>query len=236
MILRDWEQLPEEFQTTEVKYYYDILNKRRRSLFLKRAFDVSVAAVMLLLLSPVFLILSVMIALDSPGGVFFRQVRVTTYGQKFKIHKFRTMVANAEKIGSQVTVGNDARITKVGAFLRKTRLDELPQLIDVLNGTMSFVGTRPEVPKYVNHYTNEMKATLLLPAGITSEASIRYKSEAELLEGAKDVDATYINVILPDKMKYNLMAIEKFSFFGEILTMFRTVFAVLGKDYDENKR
>jgi len=236
MILRDWEQLPEEFQTKEVKYYYDILNTKRRSLFFKRAFDVSVAIVMFILLSPVFIILSVMITLDSPGGVFFRQVRVTSYGQKFKIHKFRTMVANAEKIGFQVTVGNDARITKVGAFLRKTRLDELPQLIDVLNGTMSFVGTRPEVPKYVDHYTNEMKATLLLPAGITSEASIRYKKEAELLEGATDVDATYIDIILPDKMKYNLMAIEKFSFFGEIMTMFRTVFAVLGKDYDENKR
>ena len=236
MILKDWEQLPEELKTEEVRYYYDILNKKKRSLYLKRIFDVSAAAVLLLFLSPVFVILAIMIALDSPGGVFFRQVRVTAYGQKFKIYKFRTMQANAEKIGSQVTVGNDARITRAGAFLRKTRLDELPQLINVLNGTMSFVGTRPEVPKYVNHYTNEMKATLLLPAGITSEASIRYKKEAELLEGATDVDSTYINVILPDKMKYNLMAIEKFSFFGEILTMFRTVFAVLGKDYDENKR
>ena len=200
MILKEWEQLPEEFKTKEVKYYYDILKNKKISLKLKRYFDVCAATVLLVLLSPVFLIVSVMIALDSPGGVFFHQVRVTAYGKKFKIHKFRTMVADAEKLGSQLTVGNDARITKVGAFLRKTRLDEIPQLINVLEGNMSFVGVRPEVPKHVSRYSNEMKATLLLPAGITSEASIRYKKEAELLAGVEDVDSTYINVILPEKM------------------------------------
>ena len=233
MILKEWEQLPEEFKTKEVKYYYDLLKKKKGSLFLKRAFDVCVAAAMLLLLSPAFFVLSVTIALDSPGGIFFRQVRVTTYGKTFRIHKFRTMVANAEKIGSQVTVGNDSRITKVGAFLRKTRLDELPQLIDVLHGDMSFVGTRPEVPKYVNRYTKEMMATLLMPAGITSEASIRFKKEAELLEGVADVDDVYVNDILPQKMKYNLKAVERFGFWSDIATMIRTVIAVLGKDYDE---
>lgn len=142
------------------------------------------------------------------------------------------MVANADKIGSLVTVGQDRRITKIGSFLRKYRLDELPQLLDILNGSMSYVGTRPEVPKYVKQYTSEMRATLLLPAGVTSEASIRYKDEAELLEEATDVDKVYIEQVLPGKMKYNLLAIEKFSFFGEIATMFRTVLAVLGKDYE----
>lgn len=154
------------------------------------------------------------------GGVFYRQERVTTYGKKFKIHKFRTMVANADQIGSAVTVSGDNRITPTGAFLRKYRLDELPQVFDVLSGNMSFVGTRPEVTKYVKKYTKEMRATLLLPAGITSEASIRYKDEAELLDAADDVDRVYVEEVLPGKMKYNLQSIKKFSFLGEIVTMF----------------
>lgn len=233
MILKEWDQIPEEMKCDEVYSYYEVLSKKKGSLLLKRIFDICAAAILLIILSPVFLVVSILIAIDSPGGVFFRQTRITTYGKQFRIHKFRTMVANADQVGSQVTVGNDARITKIGAFLRKTRLDEIPQLLDVLNGSMSFVGTRPEVPKYVNQYTNKMKATLLLPAGITSEASIRFKGEAELLDGAEDVDATYVNVILPEKMKYNLKAIKEFGFWKEIATMFRTVFAVLGKDYDE---
>lgn len=233
MTLKCWKDLPDNMKTKEVYRYYKILKKRQLSLKMKRLFDVCAAAILLVMLSPAILIISVLIAIDSPGGVFFRQARVTTYGREFKIHKFRTMVANADRLGTQVTVGNDARITKIGAILRKYRLDELPQLIDVLNGDMSFVGTRPEVPKYVAGYTNEMMATLLLPAGITSEASIRFKSEAELLEGVENVDETYIHVILPQKMKYNLEAIRKFSFLGEIATMIRTVFAVMGKDYDE---
>jgi lipopolysaccharide/colanic/teichoic acid biosynthesis glycosyltransferase len=191
---------------------------------------------MLIILAIPILIIAALIAIDSPGGVFYRQVRITTYGKEFRIHKFRTMVANADKIGSLVTVGQDSRITKIGGFLRKYRLDELPQLFDVLAGFMSYVGTRPEVPKYVNQYTNEMKATLLLPAGITSEASIRYKDEADLLDGADDIDKVYVEKVLPGKMEYNLRAIEKFSFFGEIATMVRTVFAVLGKEYGEEKQ
>lgn len=177
------------------------------------------------------LVIGVKIATESKGGVFYRQERVTTYGKKFKIHKFRTMVANADQIGSAVTVSGDSRITPTGAFLRKYRLDELPQVFDILSGNMSFVGTRPEVVKYVKKYKPEYLATLLLPAGITSEASIRYKDEAELLDAATDVDKVYVNDVLPGKMKYNLESIKKFSFCREILTMFRTVFAVLGREY-----
>lgn len=233
MILRKWDQLPEEMKTPQVQYYYEILKRKKPGLVAKRIFDVCVALIMLIILCPVILILSVCIAADSKGGVFFRQTRVTTYGREFKIHKFRTMVANAEALGSQVTVGNDARVTKIGAFLRKTRLDELPQLIDVLKGDMSFVGTRPEVPAYVAGYTEEMMATLLMPAGITSEASIRFKDEADMLDGADDVDRVYIEEVLPRKMKHNLKAIEEFSFFGEMATMVRTVLAVAGKDYED---
>ena len=190
------------------------------------------SAFMLIFLSPVMLILSIAIVMDSKGGVFFRQERVTQYGRKFRIHKFRTMVADAEKKGIQVTLKNDTRVTKVGAKIRKYRLDEFPQLIDVFLGDMSFVGTRPETVKFVDKYESEFYATLLLPAGITSEASIRYKDEAELLDAADDVDKVYVKEILPGKMKYNLESIRKFSFLGEIATMFRTVFAVLGKEYE----
>lgn len=231
MILRKWEDLPKEMQIPEVRKYYEILAKHKISLFLKRVFDVVVSSIMLVILAIPIFVISILIAIDSPGGVFYRQTRITTYGKEFRIHKFRTMVANADKMGRLVTVGQDSRITRIGSFLRKYRLDELPQLLDVLNGSMSYVGTRPEVPKYVENYTAEMKATLLLPAGITSEASIRYKDEAELLDGVADVDKVYVEQVLPEKMKYNLRAIEKFSFLGEIATMFRTVFAVLGKEY-----
>ena len=231
-MLRKWEDLPKKMQTEAVRPYYEYLNKRRGSLFLKRTFDIVVSTVLLILISPILLILAVMIATDSKGGIFYRQERVTTYGKHFKIHKFRTMVSNADKIGTAVTVGNDSRITKVGAKLRGCRLDELPQVFDLISGNMSFVGTRPEAVKYVEKYKPEYMATLLLPAGITSEASIRYKDEAELLDEADDVDRVYVEEVLPGKMKYNLESIKKFSFLGEIATMFRTVFAVLGKEYE----
>lgn len=233
MILKRWEQLPEQLQTDAVRPYYEHLRKKQASLVLKRIFDVFVSAVMLVILSPVFLLLAVAIKLDSPGPVFFRQERVTQYGKHFRIFKFRSMVNNADKIGTQVTVGNDSRITRMGKLIRKCRLDELCQLIDVFRGTMTFVGTRPEVPKYVAAYTPEMQATLLLPAGVTSLASIMYKDEDELLAEAEDVERTYTQQVLPDKMRYNLEAIEKFSFFGDIKLMFMTVFAVLGKDYSK---
>ena len=229
MILKKWEDLPEQLRTDAVRPYYDLLARRKGSLALKRCFDVVVSALMLLVLSPVFLILALAIKLDSPGPVFYRQVRVTQYGREFRIFKFRSMVQDADKRGTLVTVSGDSRVTRVGKFIRKCRLDELCQLIDVFRGTMTFVGTRPEVPKYVAAYTPEMMATLLLPAGVTSLASILYKDEADLLDAADDVDAVYIRDVLPGKMKYNLEEMKNFSFLSDINTMFRTVFAVLGK-------
>lgn len=230
MLLKKWEQLPYEMQTDEVRKYYDILKKKQVSLFFKRIFDVVASLIMLIVLSPAFLILAVAIKLDSKGPVFYRQERVTQYGRRFHIHKFRTMVQNADK-GSQVTVSNDIRITRVGKVIRNCRLDEIAQLIDVIQGTVTLVGVRPESAKYVAAYTPEMMATLLLPAGVTSLASILYKDEAKLLDAAEDTDKVYIEKILPAKMYYNLKSIENFSFWGDIRIMFMTVFAVCGKQY-----
>lgn len=231
-MLKKWETLPDYMKNDEVRVYYDSLQKKKVSMFLKRVMDLVGGLILLILLAIPMIVISIMIKLDSDGPVFYRQERITTYGKHFKIHKFRTMVSNADKIGSTVTVGNDSRITKVGAKLRGCRLDELPQVLDLISGNMSFVGTRPEAVKYVEQYKPEYMATLLLPAGITSEASIRYKDEAELLDASSDVDKTYIEEVLPGKMKYNLDSIKNFSFFGDIATMFRTVLAVLGKDYE----
>lgn len=230
-MLKKWEQLPPHLRCPEVRPYYDALAKKQLSLFFKRVFDLVVGLLVFILLCIPMLIIAIMVKVDSPGPVFYRQERVTTYGKHFRIHKFRTMVANAEALGTAVTVEGDARITRVGALLRDHRLDEFPQVFDVLSGNMSFVGTRPEAVRYVEAYTNEMKATLLLPAGITSEASIRYKDEAQLLDAAADVDDVYLHQVLPQKMKYNLESIKNFSFWGDIATMFRTVAAVAGKEY-----
>lgn len=226
-MLKNWNKLPEYMRTDEVRPYYDLLQKKRLSLFFKRVFDIVVSLIMIILCSPILLIISILIVKDSKGGVFYRQERVTQYGRVFRIFKFRTMVQNADQIGTQVTVSNDSRITKIGSKLRDCRLDELPQLFNIFLGDMTFVGTRPESVHYVKSYTNEMYATLLLPAGVTSEASIQYKDEADLLNQADDVDSVYINKVLPEKMKYNLNSIKEFSFFKEIATMLRTVFAVL---------
>lgn len=229
--MKKWEKLPDYMRTPEVRPYYEALRKKRFSLACKRVFDFCIACFLLLVLIIPMLVISVMIKLDSKGAVFYRQERVTTYGKHFRIHKFRTMVSDADKIGTAVTVGNDPRITRVGRLLRGTRLDELPQLLDVLSGTMSFVGTRPEAVKYVRQYKPEYYATLLLPAGITSEASIRYKNEAELLDMADDVDRVYIEEVLPEKMKWNLESVMWFGFWKDIATMLRTVAAVLWKEY-----
>lgn len=226
-MLKNWNELPEYMRTDEVRPYYDLLKKKKISLFFKRGFDIVVSLIMIILCSPILLIISILIVKDSKGGVFYRQERVTQYGRVFRIFKFRTMVQNADQIGSQVTVSNDSRITKIGSKLRNCRLDELPQLFNIFLGDMTFVGTRPESVHYVKSYTNEMYATLLLPAGVTSEASIQYKDEADLLDQADDIDSVYINEVLPEKMKYNLNSIKEFSFFKEIATMFRTVFAVI---------
>lgn len=232
MALEKWDNLPAEMRCDEVRKYYDILAKRRGQLALKRGFDLVVALILFVFLAIPMAVIAIMIKLDSKGPVLYRQERVTTNGKHFRIHKFRTMVSNADKIGSAVTVGNDSRITRVGAKLRSLRLDELPQLFDVIYGDMSFVGTRPEAVKYVEKYKPEYMATLLMPAGITSEASIRYKDEDKLLNAADDVDKVYIEDVLPAKMKWNLESVEKFNFFRDMLTMPRTVFAVLGKDYN----
>lgn len=231
-MLKKWEDLPDFIKNDEVRPYYDSLKRKKVSLILKRLFDLIGGLVLLCILAIPMLIIAAMIKLDSEGPVFYRQERITTYGKHFRIHKFRTMVNNADRIGSAVTVGNDSRITKVGAALRGCRLDELPQVFDLISGNMSFVGTRPEAVKYVERYKPEYMAMLLLPAGITSEASIRYKDEAELLDAAEDVDRVYTEDVLPGKMKYNLESIRTFSFIKDIITMVRTVFAVLGKDYD----
>ena len=233
MLIKKWEKLPEELQIEEVKPYYEILRKKNFSLFWKRMFDVVVSSLMLIILFPFFLILSLSIVIDSRGGVFYRQERVTQYGKHFRIFKFRTMVKNADKKGTLVTVGNDSRITRVGKFIRKLRLDEVSQLIDIFRGTMTFVGTRPEVPKYVDRYKAEYMATLLLPAGVTSMASIMFKDEDELLKDKEDVDKAYVEEVLPRKMEYNLSELKKFSYWRDIKIRFMTVFAVLGKNYGE---
>lgn len=230
-MLKKWEDLPNVMRTPQVRPYWEALHCKQFSLVCKRIFDVIAALLILFVLLIPMAVIAILIKLDSPGPVFYRQDRVTSYGRHFKIHKFRTMVNGADRLGTTVTVENDNRITGIGHYLRKLRLDEIPQLFDILDGSMSFVGTRPEAVKYVEQYQPEYYATLLMPAGITSETSIRYKDEAELLSKAHDADKIYIEQILPDKMKYNLESIEKFGFWRDIATMFRTVAAVLWKDY-----
>jgi len=230
-MLKKWKDLPEFMRVDEVRPYWEILNRKRGQLAFKRCFDLVFAFMLLLILIIPMGIIAVLIKKDSKGPVFYRQERVTTYGRHFYIHKFRTMINNADKVGTAVTLENDDRITKIGARLRRHRLDELPQVLDVIRGTMSFVGTRPEAPKYVEQYSKEMIATLLLPSGITSEASIRYKDEAKLLDAADDADKVYVEVLLPEKMKYNLQSIKNFSLAGETATMLKTIFAMMGKEY-----
>lgn len=227
MIITKWDNLPDNMQNEEVKKYYDIIKGKKGSLILKRLFDVLASLILLIILSPLFIIFSIMIKLDSKGPIMFKQNRVTENGRIFKIFKFRTMVENADKNGSQVTVKNDDRVTKIGKFLRKFRLDEIPQLINILIGDMSFVGTRPEVPKYVELYTDEMKATLLMKAGVTSLASIKFKDEEKLLQMDGNIDKIYIENILPQKMQYNLEYLKRFNFFYDIKLMFMTLFAVV---------
>ena len=230
-MLRKWEDLPDFMRIPEVRPYWEVLNRKRGQILLKRVFDLTAGLLLSVILAVPMAVISILIKRDSEGPVFYRQERVTTYGRHFRIHKFRTMVSNADQIGTAVTVGNDSRITKIGSKLRGHRLDELPQVLDVIVGDMSFVGTRPEAVKYVEKYKPEYLATLLMPAGITSEASIRYKDEDKLLDAADDVDSVYVNQVLPAKMKWNLKSLRTFSFPKEIATMFRTVAAVLGKDY-----
>lgn len=235
MPLKKWEKLPEWMQCDAVRQYYDILAAHRFALALKRVSDVLLAALLLIVLSPIFLVLTVWVACDSRGPVFFRQERITTCGKTFRMLKFRSMVVGAEAQGTSVTLAEDSRITRAGKILRRLRLDELPQLWNVLTGDMSFVGTRPEVEKYVRCYTEQMRATLLLPAGITSQASIRYRDEDRLLRDAQDADLIYRERILPQKMTYNLRDLAQFSLRSECMTMLQTVLAVLGLLREEEK-
>lgn len=222
-----WERLPKRMQTEAVRPYYDVLNRKRGFLLCKRCFDVIMSLLLLVLLSPVLAILAVWIKCDSKGPVFYRQERVTKYGRSFRIFKFRTMVVNADQIGALVTTQGDSRITRVGRKIRKVRLDELPQLLNILTGDMSFVGTRPEVQKYVDAYTDEMCATLLLPAGVTSAASICYKDEdeklAELTAEGKSVDQVYVEDILPEKMAYNLRYLMECNILQDLKLCIKTV-------------
>lgn len=227
MQLRDWDDIPEFMQNDDVKEYYEILSKKRFCLGVKRFFDVVMSLVLMILLSPVFVITAAWIKLDSRGPVCYRQERITQYGRRFRIFKFRTMIVNADQKGALVTTQDDSRITGVGKKIRKCRLDEIPQLLNIFAGDMSFVGTRPEVQRYVDAYSDEMKATLLLPAGVTSEASIRYKDEDRLLKEAEDVDEVYVNKILPEKMKWNLNYVKDVGILKDIRVMVQTVLSVI---------
>ena len=227
MKVRKWEELPEKMRTREVRRYYNIIVRHSGWFKVKRVMDICVSLVLLAILLIPMGIIALMIKTDSQGPVFFRQERVTQYGKIFKIYKFRTMVDNASQLGSQVTVNNDARITRVGKLLRKYRLDEFPQLFNILAGDMTLVGTRPEVIKYVKQYSGEMYATLLLPAGLTSRTSIAYKDEDKLLKDAKDADKVYVDEILPVKMKYNLESLRRFGVREDMTVMWNTFVSVL---------
>ena len=223
-----WNELPDSMRNSTVRPYYDALCKKEKQLCIKRMFDVGVSVFLLILLLPLLVGIAIAVGTTSEGGVFFLQERVTAYGKRFRIIKFRTMVKDAPDIGTSVTTDGDARVTEVGEFLRKYRLDELPQLINIIVGDMSLVGTRPEVPKYVDEYTPQMMATLLMPAGVTSEASIRYKDEAEKLSNADEdeIDRIYVDEILPEKMKYNLEYVEKYSVLNDLKLCVMTVIQV----------
>lgn len=227
MRLKGWNHLPDRMKTKEVRRYYNILVRHTGWFKVKRIMDIVVSSIMLVVLALPMLVIAVMIKLDSRGPVFFRQERVTQYGRIFTIYKFRTMVNNAQKLGTQVTVAHDARITKAGRILRKYRLDEFPQIFNILAGDMTLVGTRPEVPKYVNQYTDEMYATLLLPAGLTSRTSIAYKDEDKLLKDADDADKVYVEQILPVKMKYNLESLRRFGVIEDCSVLWNTFKSVI---------
>lgn len=235
MILKSWDSLPQKMKNDSVKKYYAILDKKRKSLILKRLFDFFAAIITLTILFPLFFIIGIAVKVDSKGPVLFRQVRITQYGRPFRIFKFRTMVDNAEQKGAQITVKNDGRITRTGKILRRFRLDEIPQLFNIIKGDMTFVGTRPEIQRYVEKYSDEMMATLLLPAGVTSEASIQYRNEEFLLSNIIVADKTYVDEILPGKMKHNLKGMEDFSFYSDIKTIIRTMAVVVKNGNDDGK-
>lgn len=204
-----------------------VLERRKLQLALKRAMDIVISGGALAVLWPVLLLIALAIKIDDPGPVFYRQVRVGRNGKEFRIFKFRTMIVDADKKGLQITVGRDNRITRMGRLLRKTKLDELAQLINVLLGEMSFVGPRPEVPKYVNMYTPYQRQVLLVRPGITDYASIAYRNENDMLEGAEDPERMYIDVIMPDKIELNMKYLHEISPLADIRLILKTVAAVI---------
>ena len=204
-----------------------LLARRRPQLIAKRAMDIAISAAALCVLWPVFLLIALAIVIDDPGPVFYRQVRVGRGGRPFRIFKFRTMVVDADKKGLSITVGRDSRITRVGAFLRKTKLDELAQLLNVLCGQMSFVGPRPEVPRYVELYTPYQRQVLLVRPGISVYASIAYRNENDLLAGADDPEKMYIETIMPDKIELNMKYLREISPLADLRLILKTVIAVI---------
>lgn len=229
--MRTEHQMPEFMKNHYTLEAIKVLQQKKGTLIFKRLFDICLSLILLVLLSPVFLVLAICIKLEDGGPIFYRQQRITTYGRVFRIFKFRTMVLNADKMGPLVTQDNDSRITKIGKKIRDFRLDEIAQLINVLIGDMTFVGTRPEVQKYVDAYSDEMMVTLLLPAGITSKSSIEFRNEADKIskwmEQGLTADEAYIQKILPEKMRYNIDYISELSITQDIKVMLQTVFAVL---------
>jgi lipopolysaccharide/colanic/teichoic acid biosynthesis glycosyltransferase len=193
----------------------------------KRLFDVVASAIGLLVLWPVFLVIAALIKLEDGGPVFYRQERIGYKGRPFKIWKFRTMVVNADKLGKPLTVGRDPRITRVGYWLRKFKLDELPQLLNVLLGEMSLVGPRPEVPQYVALYTPEQRRVLDLVPGITDPASIKFANEAELLAEANDPEKFYIEHIMPTKIRLNMEYASHATLWSDILVILKTLVRIV---------
>ncbi len=225
----DYEEIPMFMKNEIVAKYHKMLMRKKYILFFKRVFDLIFSLIMAIILFPVLITTCIIIKCDSPGKVIFKQKRIAQCGKVFDIFKFRTMVEDAEKIGTQVTTGDDPRITRCGKWLRKYRIDELPQIFNIIRGELSFVGPRPEVQKYVLQYTDEMLATLLIPAGVTSLASIIYKDESKMLENANNPDEVYVKEVLPQKMKYNIEYIEKISIAYDIKIILKTICAVLKK-------
>lgn len=230
MLIKQWDKLPVDMQNDSVRPYYELLRKKTASLIIKRLFDIVMSILLLIVLFPVFLIVSLLIKFDSKGPVFYRQQRITQYGKIFKIFKFRTMIQNADKNGTLVTISNDIRVTRIGKKLRKYRLDEIPQLLNIFTGDMTFVGTRPEVLKYISYYSQEMKATLLLPAGVTSKASIEYKDEEKIFKENENTDLVYIEKILPEKMKVNLKSLKNYCFIEELFLLLKTIKSIVKRN------
>ena len=205
----------------------ETLENKKMQLVLKRILDVILSGLGLMILSPIFLIIGILIKLDSKGSVFFKQVRVGIYGNEFEIYKFRTMVNDAEKKGRQITVGKDNRITKVGNFIRKYKLDELPQLINVFKGEMSLVGPRPEVPRYVELYDEEQEQILLVKPGITDYSSIEFRNENEILGESSNPDKEYIENIMPCKINLNMKYINEISLITDIKIILKTIMCII---------